>query len=93
MKLYWGTVFAEVDFVRDVWCHAKVRPRWYWTLRRLQLFLSVVWRRMDSQFPQRMDWRTAWDVAEVAMGLEPHEIHRGGPPIAEHLRIKERPNA
>ena len=23
---------------------AKVRPRWYWRMRSLQLFLGIVWR-------------------------------------------------
>ena len=31
--------------------------------KRLRMFLGIVWRRVDSRVPDRMDIRTAWDVA------------------------------
>ena len=63
--LYWGECMAQTD-IGGLWVAAKVRPTWWWTCRRVQLFLSIVWRRMETT---RLDWRTAWDVSEVAVGL------------------------
>lgn len=68
----WTTVLAQTD-VRDpeinkpLYAYAKVRPRWYWTLRRLKLFLGIVWRKWDEGY--RLSWSTAWEVSEVAKGL------------------------
>jgi hypothetical protein len=45
---------------------AKIRPAWYWTWRRVRLFLIIVWRRYEAS---RIDWRTAWAVSRVAKGL------------------------
>ncbi len=33
------------------------------TLRRWKLFLGIVWRRIDSRIPDRLDWRTAYEIA------------------------------
>ncbi len=44
---------------------AKIRPRWYWQIRRIKLFLSIVWRPYDTA---RLDWSTAWKVSEVSKG-------------------------
>ena len=66
--IYWGTVSCE-DERLGAWLWAKVRPRWYWFLCRVWLFVRLVWRRYDDQWTNRIDWRTAWDVAEVAEGL------------------------
>jgi hypothetical protein len=50
-----------------LYIEVRVRPRWQmWILTRLwrvQLFLGIVWRRIDTRIPDRLDWRTAWDVA------------------------------
>jgi hypothetical protein len=63
------------------WLYAKVRPRWCWTWRRLHLFLGVVWRRVDSAVPDRLDWRTAWDISKSAVGLiGPMKVHRAPHP-------------
>lgn len=68
----WTTVLAQTDVHgRDgepLYAHAIVRPRWYWFLRRVKLFLGIVWRRWDAQC-SRIDIRTAWSVSEVAKGL------------------------
>lgn len=53
----------------------KVRPRWYWHMRRLSLFLGIVWRHYEDS---RIDWATAWDIArgvyetELAATPSPH---------------------
>ena len=77
-KLYWGRTMAQTD-IGGLWCYAKVRPRAYWLLRRIRLFALIVWRRYDPGC-DRLDWRTAWDVAACAEGLGPCEVHRGRPP-------------
>jgi len=66
--IYWGRVFCETDLC-GAWVWAKVRPRWYWFLCRLWLFSRIVWRRVDTRVPDRLEWRTAWEVSEVAVGL------------------------
>jgi len=66
--MHWGSIFCETDFF-GAWTWAKVRPRWYWTLCRCRLFVRIVWRRVDSRVPDRLDWRTAWEVAKVGEGL------------------------
>ena len=73
-KLYWGTVRAQTD-VGGLWIHAKVRPAWYWWLRRLHLFLGIVWRNYEGP-GTRIDARTAWSVSHAAIGLTaPVPIH------------------
>jgi len=73
-KLYWGRAMAQTD-VGGLWVRAKVRPKCYWFIRRLRLFLRIVWRRYETE---RIDWRTAWQISKVAVGLVgPVEI-RGG---------------
>jgi hypothetical protein len=62
---------AQTD-VRDyngepLYAEAIVRPSWYWNLRRLKLFLSIVWRKWDEGY--RLSISTAWSVSEVAKGL------------------------
>lgn len=47
---------------------AKIRPHWYWGVRRLWLFARIVWRRWDTD-TSRLDWRTAWAVSKVARGI------------------------
>jgi hypothetical protein len=59
----WGTIFAETDL--GGWVYAKVRPLWYWQLRRAWLFVRIVWRRWDTA---RLDWRTAWQIAFEIIG-------------------------
>ena len=74
----WGNVFCQTD-VGGLWCGAKVRPAWFWWLKRVRLFLWLVWRRPDSDPAcTRLDWDTAWSVSEVAVGLTgPLRVHRG----------------
>jgi len=67
----WTTVLVQTDVWADgeaLYAHAIVRPRWYWFLRRVKLFLGIVWRRFDPGCT-RMGIRTAWDVSKVAEGL------------------------
>lgn len=64
-KLYWGRALAQESFTGG-WCHARVRPAWYWWLRRLRLFVLIVWRRYEIS---RLDARTAWDISRCAVGL------------------------
>jgi len=45
----------------------RIRPRWYWQLKRLWLFARIVWRWHDTQ---RLDWRTAWTVARIIYAQE-----------------------
>ncbi len=30
---------------------------------RLRLFFGIVWRRVDTRCPDRLEWCTAWEVA------------------------------
>jgi hypothetical protein len=67
----WTTILAQTD-VRDyngepLYAEALVRPRWYWFLRRVRLFLSIVWREADEGF--RLPIALAWEVSKVAEGL------------------------
>ena len=61
----WGCVFAPTELHDEndeplyVW--AKVRPDWYWTLRRWWLFASIVWRQCEPGC--RLSAETAWSVA------------------------------
>ena len=63
--LYWGECMAQTD-IGGLWVAAKVRPLWYWTLCRLRLFWALASPWSDTP---PLDWRTAWDVSEVAVGL------------------------
>ena len=52
---------------------AAIRPRWYWMLCRVHLFLQIVWRVADTDHlgrVHRLDVKTAWVVSNVAMGPE-----------------------
>ena len=49
-----------------LYVYARIRPRWYWTMRKLWLFVRIVWRPYEGG---RIAWRTAWDVAFVSVGL------------------------
>jgi len=62
--IHWGCVFCQTD-VGGLWTWAKVRPTWFWALLRLWLFVRIVWRRVDSRCPGRLDWRTAWQVSDL----------------------------
>ncbi len=74
-KLYWGTAWcrAELGHDHDIWLLAKVRPSAWWLLKRLWLFLRIMWRRWDGE---RIDCRTAWAASEAAVGLGPCEVRR-----------------
>ncbi len=86
-KIYWGRVWAQ-ESMAGGWLNAKVRPCWYWWLRRIRLFSVIVWRTWDTA---RLDWSTAWEVSECAVGLVgPVDVHKGHP---EDLRIQEYPDA
>ena len=74
--LYWGEAMAQTD-VGGLWVVAKIRPRWYWLLRRVRLFLRIVWRRYENA---RLDWRTSWSVSAVAGGLSGPVLVRAGRP-------------
>lgn len=50
---------------------AKIRPAWYWRLRRVRLFLSIVWRVADTDHlgrKYRLGFALAWTVSAVALG-------------------------
>ena len=80
MIRWWTTVFAETDVPNPIdggycWCHAKVRPAWYWLWRRVCLFFLIAWRRVDTMYPDRLDWRTAWKVTGiVSKGLTRKDV-------------------
>jgi len=66
----WGSRFMPTDIPdpatgEPLYVWAKVRPRWYWLACRVWLFLGIVWRRIDTRIPDRLGWRTAWDVAGI----------------------------
>jgi hypothetical protein len=44
-------------------------------IRRLWLFVRIVWRGHDGYLPSRIDWRTAWKVA-----LDVHPNRKEGEP-------------
>lgn len=74
----WSTVLAATD-VRGyggetLYAHAIVRPQWFWFLRRMKLFLSIVWREWDEDY--RLSISTAWSVSEVAKGLTASDLKR-----------------
>lgn len=49
---------------------SEVRPAWYWLWRRLHLFFGIVWRLPDdAPGIRRIDWGTAWQISECAVGL------------------------
>jgi hypothetical protein len=73
--IYWGRVMAQTD-IGDGWINAKIRPRWYWTYRRLCLFAGIVWRRWDAQCT-RLDWRTAWSVSDCHGFIGPMVVNEG----------------
>lgn len=62
----WGSKLVQTD-IQDpangeaLYVYAKVRPRWFWQLRTVQLFLGIVWR--DAWGGGRLDATTAWSVA------------------------------
>lgn len=73
---YWRSVLAQTD-IRGydgevLYAHTVVRPRWYWFLRRLKLFLSIVWREWEKDY--RLSISTAWSVSEVAQGLTAKDL-------------------
>jgi len=84
--IYWGHCWCRADF--GGWVNAKVRPRWYWWLRRVRLFSVIVWRWCDLA---RLDWRTSWVVAGIAaIGLVgPMRCY---PPPIDEARLAELDN-
>jgi len=60
--IYWGTALAQTD-IGGLWVWAKVRPWWYWRIRRVRLFLYLVWRRYETT---RLTVEVAWAVSKVA---------------------------
>jgi len=65
---WWTSRLVPTD-VRDpdtgepLYVNAKVRPRWYWWLMKVRLFLALVWREWEPGI--RIGWRTAWEVAGI----------------------------
>lgn len=55
-----------------LYAEAIVRPRWFWFLRRMKLFLSIVWRKWDAGY--RLSISTAWSVSKVAEGLTAKDL-------------------
>ena len=70
---HWRTVLVPTD-IRDpqtsapLYVYARIRPMWFWYLRRVKLFALIVWRKCEDD-DWRLDWRTAWKVSECAIGL------------------------
>lgn len=60
---WWGKLFAPADI--GGWTWIKIRPRWFWYLRKIQLWSEIVWRRFDSGCSKKMDSKTAWEVAGI----------------------------
>ena len=63
---WWGWRFVQVDVAGNCYAYAKVRPRWFWFLRRLQLFGIIVFRKYERE---RIRPLTAWQVSKCAKGL------------------------
>ena len=72
----WKTELRPTDILDPatgdpLYVHARIRPQWFWVLRRMKLFLLIVWRVCDEP-PDgrkcRLSWSLAWDVSAVAMG-------------------------
>jgi len=59
--IYWGNVWCQTDIGYGAWVCAKIRPRWFWTLRRVKFFLSLVWCRYEES---RIGWRLAWSISK-----------------------------
>ena len=62
----WGHVLAPTNLHdpetgNPLYVWAKIRPAWYWTLRRWWLFASIVWREWEPGY--RLSIKTAWSVA------------------------------
>jgi hypothetical protein len=64
---YWAWKFVPTDMSDKngdaLYVYTKIRPSWYWFLRRVRLFLYLVCCR------SRIDWRTAWKMSRVAKGI------------------------
>lgn len=73
----WTTALRQTDIHdpetgESLYVHARIRPTWYWKLRRIKLFLTIVWRVWDvlpDGRNHRLSIKTAWEVSEVAKGL------------------------
>ncbi len=72
---WWTCVLQETD-VRNprepgtgLFIVAKVRPGWYWCFCRVRLFLALLWRKVEPDFPDRISWHLAWLVSKSAVGL------------------------
>lgn len=71
--MYWGRCWMQ-ESMTGGWVCAKVRPKVYWWLRSVWLFLRIVWRPWHTE---RLDVRTAWEVCRiVGPGLSQAPIHR-----------------
>ena len=67
----WTTRLIATDILdpttgEPLYVDAKIRPKWYWLLKRIWLFISIVWRKWETA---RIGWLTAWEVSRVAEGL------------------------
>ncbi len=64
---WWGYGFFPTD-IGQCWAWAKVRPRWYWMVRRVRLFCELVWRiPVEGGVPIQAP--TAWEVSKIAEGV------------------------
>ena len=61
----WTTILTPTTFNipgtnEPLYVWKKVRPQWYWKLKRLLLFLIILWRRWEDA---RLSWSLSWSVA------------------------------
>ena len=90
--IYWGNCFCRTDF--GGWVNAKVRPRWYWWLCRVWLFVRI-WR-LTASFPPTpagdewsLDAGTAWTVAGIVHDGKFAGPMRCYPPPIDEARLAE----
>jgi hypothetical protein len=70
---YWGQALMRSEF-GGLYVVGRIRPRWYWFLRRLWLSAQLVGRRWEPGC-SRLTFAIAWEVAAVALGPGPCEVH------------------
>lgn len=63
--IYWGDVLVGTDVGEGLYVSAKVRPRWFWMLKRVRLFIRLCWHDLREADGYRIGLRTAWDVAGI----------------------------
>ena len=74
--VYWGNVKCESAEFPGCWLTAKIRPRWYWWLKRFREAFWF-WRRRYEPESDPFTWRHSWEIAEYAVGFKPMRVNCG----------------